>query len=313
MNEGRIGLLLIAIAMIAAGGLGAYYVLTNLGDDSLDIDAVDRPADQRLLFIGNSYTHYNDLDEMVATMLQQSVPEWNDVLTGREAPGGQRFVNHLAVVEDSAANPPLRQALVTGSDTLRAWDAVVLQEQSQIIGFALQDNDTTESFASAARLHNDYIRPTGATTLLFMTWGRRDGDDLNPGIYPNFLAMQQRLSDNTDLLAERLRAQGGDAYVLPVGLAFFTVYRDTEANGQTPTASGTRFHALYDGDGSHPSLAGSYLAAATIAVAYSGRPVVDIGYVPNGLNADEARYYREVADRVVLGGEFPGRRYPWNS
>jgi hypothetical protein len=299
----------IIVAIIV--GLTAYVFLFT-DSNTLDVDALDRPADQRILFIGNSYTDYNDLNEMAATLIEQAQPAWDDVLTGRHAPGGARFTDHIATVNDDDNDPALRQALVSGSDTLRDWDAVVLQEQSQILGFGAGNTERNASFTAAQQLH-DIIRPSGAVTFLLMTWGRRDGDDTNANIYPNYRAMQQRLIEGYDSLALTLnqRNPGSRVYVIPAGLAYFLVYLDDEAAGRTPTASNAVFHGLYTDDGSHPSLEGSYLTAATIAAAYTGQPVADLRYVPDGISAEQARYLRTVADRVVFGDAFPGRRYVW--
>lgn len=307
-------LLIFFISIFAVlGAAVAVWFFFFMESDTLDIGELDRPADQRVLFIGNSYTAYNDLHTLTARLMEQTNPAWNDVLAGRHVPGGQTFADHVLTLEDNTANPPLRQALVTGSDTLRAWDVVVLQEQSQIPGFDARNSQTAASLRAAAQLQA-YIQPNGAVTLLFMTWGRRDGDSMNPDIYPNYRAMQQRLWDGYDRLAAEMRQQNPNAqvYVAPAGLAFFVVYSDDEAAGRNPTASDAVFYSLYVDDGSHPSLAGSYLAAATITAAYTGQRVTDLSFVPNGLSAERARYLREVADRTVFGNLFPGRDYPWN-
>lgn len=302
----------VLVVAVVGGGIVAY-IYFNLPTTALDIDELDRNADIRLLFIGNSYTHYHDMPDMVAAMLPQAAPQYgDDILIGSHSPGGERFTGHLATIENRAENPPLRQALVSGSQTLRAWNAVILQEQSQIVGFGLQNASTAQSFEAAAGLHG-YIQATGATTLLYMTWGRRDGDSMNPNVYPDFLTMQNRLTAGYDDLARRLGSQGGRVFVLPVGLAWHLVYLDEQGAGRNPLSSDSIFYRLYAGDGSHPSLAGSYLAAATITVAYLGYPVSDIDYVPRGLDRDDARYLREVADRLVLENALGQRAYPFNS
>ena len=83
-------------------------------------------------------------------------------------------------------------------------------------------------------------------TFLFMTWGYRDGDDTNYDYYPNYLTMQRHLMNGYDQLGAVLRAQGGRVYVIPIGLAFQTVFYDEQAAGRDPTSEGTRFFRLYE-------------------------------------------------------------------
>ncbi|MCB0764530.1 MAG: hypothetical protein KDB84_07480, partial [Flavobacteriales bacterium] len=78
--------------------------------------------------------------------------------------------------------------------------------------------------------------------VLYMTWGRENGDAQNCGAYPfmcTYDGMQQALRDNYVYLANWY-----DAYTAPVGAAWKQV-RDTQ-----PLID------LYDADGSHPSVAG---------------------------------------------------------
>ena len=55
--------------------------------------AADTP---RLLFIGNSYTYGNDLDQMTAQLMAKGAATWEDTQASRHAVGGARFVQHLA-------------------------------------------------------------------------------------------------------------------------------------------------------------------------------------------------------------------------
>ena len=41
---------------------------------------------------------------------------------------------------------------------------------------------------------NEKIEINGAETILFLTWGRQNGDKKNPEIYPDFLTMQSMLN-----------------------------------------------------------------------------------------------------------------------
>ena len=147
---------LLAVVAVAAA---IFFIFVLKNNHALDVEAVDRTADQRILFIGNSFTHGHDLFEMVDVMLEESNPAWNDVVTGQHAPGGTFWADHVGWIENAEENHPLRQVLVTGSDTLRDWNAVVLQEQSQMLGYGQNTNFDVDSFGSGQKsssLHNEY-------------------------------------------------------------------------------------------------------------------------------------------------------------
>jgi hypothetical protein len=56
---------------------------------------------------------------------------------------------------------------------------------------------------------------------------------------------------------------------------------------------------LHADDGSHPTLAGSYLAACVFHDVLTGHPVPEASAVPPGLPADDARFLRGLAATVA--------------
>ena len=110
------------------------------------------------------------------------------------------------------------------------FDYVVLQEQS-----TLPIKNPTRMHESV-REFDALIRAAGAKTVLYMTWSRLEAA-------PD---AQQRIAD-----AYTSVGKGLGAIVVPAGLAG----RAFLAKHQTPV--------LHDPDKSHPTLAGSYLAACT--------------------------------------------------
>lgn len=247
----------------------------------------------QLFFVGNSYT--GGLIGRYRSFAAADPVERIPFRVEGVSPGGQRFAGHL----DSARNDgsALNIALVTGSAEERDWDVVVLQEQSQIPGFPPTHAEYRASLMAVVELAG-MVEETGATTVLYMTWGRRDGDERNPGLYPDFLTMQERLEAGYRIYAARIAESGHRAVIAPVGPAFRLIYRDVEAEGMVPSDPGSAFHALYSGDGSHPSLEGTYLTAAVILGAVTGGEVVDVDWAPGGIPSDRARALRAVADRA---------------
>lgn len=120
------------------------------------------------------------------------------------------------------------------------YDYVVLQEQS-----TLPIKNATR-MAENIRLFNDTIKRAKSRTVLYMTWAREHSPD-----------SQQAITDAYNSIGNEL-----GSIVVPVGLAWQKfVTKHTQPR-------------LYDRDQSHPSVAGSYLAACVfLAVLFSASPV----------------------------------------
>jgi len=189
---------------------------------------------KRILFVGNSYTSVNNLPQMVASVAN-SVGD--NVIFDSSAPGGYRFMDH-------STNATTLQKIALGT-----WDFVVLQEQSQYPSFPDWQVEE-EVYPYAQFLNNTITNANPCTeTAFYMTWGRKNGDAQNCPNLPEvctYLGM-----DNLLNARYRTMAQDNNAIVSPVG----AVWRYIRQN--FPTIE------LYQADGSHPSVAGTYVAACT--------------------------------------------------
>ena len=194
-----------------------------------------------VLFIGNSYTYVNDLPNLIYELADSQGDYFHSV---SQTPGGMTFQGH--------ATNPATYAAMAGTD----WDFVVLQAQSQEPSFSdSQVNTGTLPFAMQL---GDSIRANHfcSDILMFMTWGRENGDP-QWGPISTFDGMNGRLR-----LAYLRMADSLDASVSAVGSAWKYVRENHPTIG------------LYAGDGSHPSLEGSYLAACVFyASMYRKTPV----------------------------------------
>jgi hypothetical protein len=134
------------------------------------------------------------------------------------------------------------------------YDYVVLQEQS------------TLPVKNAKRMHenvrrfDEIIREAGAKTVLYMTWAR------------------QHEPQNQKLITDAYTSIGAElgAMVVPVGEA----WKRFLAKHKSP--------ALHDADKSHPSLAGSYLAACVFYSVLFGESPVGIATALKGLSPSDA-------------------------
>lgn len=187
---------------------------------------------KKVLFLGNSYTASNNLPSMISSMATST---GNTLTYDSNTPGGYRFMNHVS------------NTTTINKINANNWDFVALQAQSQETSWE-QSQMEVELYPHAASLINT-IRTNNACTLplFYMTWGRENGDANNCAAIPwvcTYEGMDDAIRATYILMAEQNNAQ-----VSPVG----AVWRYLRTN--VPNID------LYTGDGSHPSLAGSYAAA----------------------------------------------------
>jgi hypothetical protein len=177
-----------------------------------------------ILFIGNSYTYVNDLP---TTFRKLACSGGIKVETDMAASGGWTLAQHAG-----------SQETFQKIDS-RKWDFVVLQEQSEIPAIP---NSRIQSMYPAARILVSRIRLKGSKPVFFLTWGHRDGDK-QFGIQ-SYTDMQSQLRAGYLGIAQELSAP-----VAGVG----DVWRQA---AQQPDPI-----SLWQDDGSHPTEAGTYLAA----------------------------------------------------
>ena len=244
------------------------------------------------LFLGNSYTFGNDLPGLYREVVEAIRPPVDPLLVDAVTSGGWRLVQHASDAERSGH----RLATLLGP-TGPDWTQVILQEQSQIPGFRPGQSDY-EASLMAARALAAKIHARGAQVVMFMTWGRREGDDQNPQRYPDFSTMQGHLTSGYRALADSARAAGAEAIIAPVGEAFAEIWREEDANGDPLDPSGL-FWRLYSGDGAHPSLHGSYLAACVLASTMLEIDARTLTFAPTELDERDAQRLRGAAYRAV--------------
>ena len=217
--------------------------------------------------IGNSYTYFNDLPGVFKRLLQHDAAVVSDML----ARGGAKLQDYL---HTSPSKAKIHQL---------PWTWVVLQEQSQVPGF-YDVSDNFEKSVEAASQLNEWIAQNtnehhpAPTTALLLTWGRRAGDEWNPGIYRDFPSMQKRLTIGYTKMQTAISTPARPVPIVPAGLAFQMIYESLLPGNAT--ADGTMFSDLYDADGSHPSLQGTYLVACVLYATLADRDPRALGDAP---------------------------------
>jgi hypothetical protein len=223
-----------------------------------------------VIFIGNSFFYYNN--------------------------GINGLFNGLRRADDPAAK--LRTTMVTISGSGADWHDVGSYFRPDAVGrYSFDANNTVvfnkidrlfdvailmdcsqcpvhpelkSVFTEYMRKHAETVRKHGTVPVLFMSWAYADKPEMTEGLAE---AYTQAGNDN-------------DALVIPAGLAF------ARAVKQLPEVG------LYAPDKRHPSLAGSYLATATVYAALLKKSPVGLSFTA-GLDAGTAKALQTVAWETV--------------
>ena len=199
-------------------------------------EALDMNKTYSILFIGNSYTYYNDMPTAIFEKMAESVGYTVDVTAITQ---GAWTLEKFADPTDTYGKEVDKALKGT-----KKYDFVILQEQSARPAYS----DTYKAkFYSAVRNLSERIRATGATPILYSTWGRKSGSStLTDNGWTNE-SMTWKLAAAYQAIGDELNIS-----VAHAGLAFYDVYTNNKSI------------ELYNSDKSHPSAYGSYLAAATL-------------------------------------------------
>ena len=217
-----------------------------------------------VLFTGNSVTFVNNLPYMLSRIAGADTNSHLRFEIASDTHAGQSIGE---VWRDGKALPLLQS---------RQWSFVVLQEHSWWVGRLNQIAEMQTAVPLLARA----VAANGSQPLLFMTWVKRPGSDWyrSEPEFQNPEYMQQSIDYYTNDVARRANTP-----VVPVGDYWWKIL------------NGGYGIDLYAKDGTHPGIAGTYLAALLFYRAITNRNVADIGYVPPGLDAGQARTIRSIA------------------
>lgn len=226
--------------------------------------------DLSVLFVGNSYTYVNKL--------------WDQLREVASSMGYRVSVDHVTKggYRLCQMNDPENEYGAQVAQKLKenSYEVVFLQEQSHT---PISD---PENFYSAVRELCQKARAIGARPILYQTWGRKAGHEVlaEYGWTPE--GMSRALSASYRAIGEETKAT-----VSPVGDAFLDVYQNH------PEID------LYHEDKTHPSPAGTYLAALCLfATLYRTSPV-GVPYVFGVESDEEALILQKAAHRAVFGEE----------
>lgn len=218
---------------------------------------------KRVLFIGNSFTYYNDMPLLFE---QLSNDAGFDVHAVSVIKGGW-YLNQFADPENDMGKE-LRSVYPR-----HQWDYIVLQDQS--FNPAGNPEDFLNSVQSLRTL-----MPNGRL-VFYQTWPYEANTAKLASVNISYEDMYTGLRN-----AYTMAARVHDGILVPVGDGFHLIQQ------RKPEFS------LYMPDAFHPNLAGSYLAACLFFGCLSGQSPLTLS-TPKKLDASKAQFLREVAQELL--------------
>lgn len=266
----------IAILCVAVAGIYAavkLFIAPSCCVDGISPLIVAEPqsgakSTTGILFIGNSYTFHHNLPDMVAKIAASDTE--ND--TRYEIQSVTKAGTNLKELWEAGEALSLIKS--------RNWDYVVLQEQSFWAMFP-ESIRTTTHFAKA---FHEYIKASGARTVIFVTWARKPGSkwytDGKTGFLRNPEFMQKQFNEYSARLGESIGAA-------VIGVGDYWAY----SHAAYPDI------VLYDNDGTHPAPTGTYLSALLFYRFFSGHAPVRVTFVPEGVDENQATTLRSLVSQ----------------
>jgi hypothetical protein len=185
----------------------------------------------RVLFVGNSYTHYNNMPKLFEQMADSKGVKLEVLMDAKSSHNFQMHSKRTELYKNIRSTK---------------WDYVVLQGFSRELAQdrAVIDKESIPYIKQL--LDSIYANNSCTNVLLYQTWGYDTGfKDDSLGIDWTYQNMSDRIHEGYLYVSEQLNLS-----IVPVGKAWETV---KENHPQIE---------LYQEDKQHPSLAGSYLAAS---------------------------------------------------
>ena len=226
-----------------------------------------------ILFIGNSYTYFSDLPTLFSSLCAANGQE---VRVDSVTCGGRRLYENLNEFMSDFNPDDEYSKKISELVEETEYDVLFLQEQS-----CLPIVEPQMFLAGVVGLSTII----GAwRTVLYATWGRADGSDTLTHFGWTRESMTKGLYDAYCQAAEIAHAE-----VSPVGLCFAKI---VESHPEID---------LYDPDKSHPSYAGTCVAALSHYKTVFGEMPRDLSALK--LESDAAAVLAEAVDGIVRGEE----------
>ncbi len=230
-------------------------------------------AQTKVLFLGNSFTFMNDLPTLFNNF---AISAGISVTIDQNTQGG------MAVADEQITghvNDPVSQSKITSQQ----WDYIVLQDNMGDYANTVGVISSGCGNANAA-LYNMIKANNSCTRIIYFAgWGPVGGASSGD----NTVACIDRIHGNMIYLNNGI----GQEIVTPIGKAWNTSFI------QLPSVN------LYYSDNVHPSLEGSYLAAATIFTSIFKINPTNLSYT-GAVNSSTAQTMRTIAYNTVTNATY---------
>jgi hypothetical protein len=220
----------------------------------------------QVLFIGNSFTYFNDMPYTFLSMAKTVDP---DARVDTIAYGGYTLSQYADETTEVGK-------LVISKIVSYEWDYIVLQEQSLL---PCKDPD---KFIESVQKLCAIASQTNAKVVLYQTWAYGDGSDKLASTGMSYSEMAEKLSE-----AYSRAAETSGATVAPVGKMFSYI------------ASTDHITELLNSDDCyHPSTSGSYLAACVIFRTITGKTTIGLP-CPSNVSLYNLSVVQKLSDKLI--------------
>lgn len=237
-------------------------------------DASEQSKELSILFIGNSHTHFHDLPQ---TVREIGASIGDKVYVEMSAPGGYEFERHF--------KDPATQAALSS----RVWDYIVLQESGWRVALPPGEADI-QIYPFARNLKEEIFKNNdNARLILYVTHGYELGVNTigetewcqwDPPVC-NQEGMSKRIQETYKELAKIFEAESA-----PAG-PMWQILKSKRNN----------LH-LFEPDGVHPNITGSYANALTIYSVIRKQRLINV-YSPAGIDSEIVEFIQQtVADAL---------------
>jgi len=297
------------------------------------------PGDENMLFIGNSYTGFHNLPNLVEEALVAGKPEeysskspWiksrisaegattatstastkttKQVHVASHTPGGETFAGHRKGLEFGDDFPCYHYDYYYRGDYLRRWITLSEGKKYYWKWVTLQNHSWQPQFYKSLDTNEQAIYDESVEHAKYINEAIQQHYPHAKTLFimtwgrPNddlFLTMQENTRQGYLHYVTATSTPDRQTYVAPVGMVFETIYKDQLAAGIERPAKSSLFYDLYDKGDHHPSLLGSYVAAVTIYATMMGITSLENEFTwkPHGLEEATAATLRHAVRRTI--------------